>query len=138
SERRRGPHARPWRHEGTRWSSCTSLVARAQPRSAWRSPLGAPRAQRTRRAATPAALRPHRDDEHLLAEETMQGRAAQVEAHEDRPARKRRLGAVGKEPGAHGLGLEAAERERLQHRGMAERQVMIEEVPVYLEGVADV
>src|SRR5947209_17912195 len=96
------------------------------------------RAQRTRRAATPAALRPHRDDEHLLAEETMQGRAAQVEAHEDRPARKRRLGAVGKEPGAHGLGLEAAERERLQHRGMAERQVMIEEVPVYLEGVPDV
>src|SRR3989441_13146639 len=84
------------------------------------------------------ALRPHRDDEHLLAEETMQGRAAQVEPHEDRPARKRRLGAVGKEPGAHGLGLEAAERERLQHRGMAERQVMIEEVPVHLEGVADV
>ena len=63
---------------------------------------------------------------------------AQVELHEDRPRREAALRRVGKEPRPHLDHPEAGALERLDHRQVAERQVVVEEVPVFPVREADV
>src|SRR5262245_47066497 len=62
------------------------------------------------------------DDEHLLPEQPVERRTAEIEAHQDRPGGQSSLGRVGQELGPDALDREAAGLESLDHGAVAERK----------------